>query len=73
MYKLGVVKEITVTPAFLDIGEETRDCQNETTYEICTTEEYLEMLIKTCNCLPLSIIIDKNVSYYTGCPILCSS
>ena len=45
----------------MEIGEETRHCQNETTYERCATEEYIKALISTCNCLPLSILDDKNV------------
>ena len=61
LYKLGVVKEITVTSSFMDIGEDIRDCQNETTLESCATEDYLDVLIATCNCLPLSIINDRNV------------
>ena len=47
-----------MTDSFLSLSQKDRGCQNEETYNNCTTRAYLEDLKKRCKCLPLSLIID---------------
>ena len=50
--KITGVKRIQVTNDYLDHDQYKRKCQNETTYEDCVTESYLNLLKQRCSCLP---------------------
>ena len=49
------IKEIKVTDEYLGLNSQTKGCQNETTYEDCVTEVYIDMLKKECDCLPFNL------------------
>ena len=53
--KIKGVKQIQVTDHYLHLDLQTRGCQNETTYEDCVTELYLELLMEECKCLPFNL------------------
>ena len=59
---MSAVKEIRVTEDYLGLEEETRKCQNQESFEECTTREYLEMFKQLCNCIPygLSMLTAQN-------------
>ena len=61
-YYLNVIKEVTVTKSFLSMDKQTRQCQEET-YDYCTTKNYLDALIKKCECLPLQIRNTNEVKF----------
>ena len=54
-YGLSSIKDIRVTSDFLDLEQDTINCQTETTISNCTTEAYLTALLDNCSCLPLSL------------------
>ena len=49
------IKEIKVTDEYLGLNSQTKGCQNETTYEDCVTELYLDLLKDECKCLPFNL------------------
>ena len=50
------IKRIQVTKTYLDdLDLQTKGCQNETTYEDCVTELYLDLLKEECKCLPFNL------------------
>ena len=63
---MSVVKEIKVTEDYLGLEEETRKCQNQESFEECTTRGYLEMIQKDCNCVPygLNTFFAENQEYF---------
>ena len=54
-FRLGDVKQIETTPDFDTLDEEARECQLESTYEECVTNNYLDTLKKDCGCLPFNL------------------
>ena len=54
-FRLGDVRMVSTTQDFHSLGEETRGCQSESSFEDCVTEKYLEKLIAECSCLPFSL------------------
>ena len=62
-YNLNTVKEVQVSDDFLSLDREEAWCQNEESYEDCTTKNYLETLQEECGCLPLTIGM-KNEVYF---------
>ena len=53
--------EISVTDSFMELDENTRNCQNIETYDDCNTRVYLKNLIQECGCLPLSLRLSDKV------------
>ena len=51
-YALTAIKEIDMTEAFMNLDEETRNCQNVETYQECQAKEYIKMGLEKCNCTP---------------------
>ena len=49
------VKHVQVTDDYLGLDLQTRGCQNETMYEDCVTELYLDLLKEECKCLPFNL------------------
>ena len=49
------IKQIQVTDDYLGLDLQTRGCQNETMYEDCVTELYLDLLKEECKCLPFNL------------------
>ena len=64
-YNLNTVKEIQVSDDFLSLDREVAGCQNEESYQDCTTRNHLENLSKECGCLPLTIRTKKEVHFLT--------
>ena len=58
-YNLDGIKQIVVTESYLGLDEDTRGCQNEESFEVCTTKLYKEAIIENCNCLPYNINDNK--------------
>ena len=52
---MSAVKEIRVTEDYLGLEEETRKCQNQESFEDCTTREYLQTVEKHCHCVPYGL------------------
>ena len=65
-FAMSAVKEIRVTEDYLGLEEETRKCQNQESFEECTTREYIEMVTKDCNCVPygLNTFFAENQEYF---------
>ena len=57
-YNLNSLKEIKFVDSFLELDESVRNCQNQESYENCTTRLYINALKQKCGCLPLSINVD---------------
>ena len=57
-YNLNSLKEIKFVDSFLELDESVRNCQNQESYENCTTRQYINALKQICGCLPLSINVD---------------
>ena len=53
-YNLNNVKEISVTKDFMGLGEDIIECQNDESYDDCTTREYTNDLLTECKCLPFN-------------------
>ena len=53
--------EISVTDSFMELDENTRNCQNIETYDDCNTRVHLKNLIQECGCLPLSLRLSEKV------------
>ena len=60
-YNLNVMKDVKVTDSFLTLDENVIECQNDTTFENCVTQNYLEGYIKKCNCLPIQVRLSTEV------------
>ena len=55
-YNLNAVKEISVTISYLGLNPRIRGCQNQESFEECTTNLYLKATIEKCKCLPSSLM-----------------
>ena len=51
----NVIKKVEVTEDLLNFDQSDLQCQNDQSYENCTTEAHLSTLLNECNCLPLSL------------------
>ena len=60
-YNLNILKEITVTHAFLELDENTRGCQNVEPFDNCTTRFFLNSLKEICGCIPKAINVLSQV------------
>ena len=54
-YIITDVKEFKVTDAFLGLDLETIGCQNQETFEDCTTKYYFTTIKNNCNCVPFGL------------------
>ena len=53
-YNFNVVKQVEGTESFLGQNKDVINCQNEESYEICVTRNYIDSLIQRCKCLTFS-------------------
>ena len=60
-YNLNILEEIKVTDSYLGLDKTITGCQTKESYHSCITRNYIDKLMKTCNCLPLSMSINKEV------------
>ena len=60
-YNLNNIKEKKVTKDFLTLDKNIIQCQNEESYNDCTTRKYVDDLLKYCGCLPFQMAIRKKV------------
>ena len=67
-YNMNEVKEIEVTDAYLGLKQDLIRCQNDVTLTECATNNYIEILLRNCKCLPFNINIMNKV--YTLDPLL---
>ena len=58
-YNLNVVKNIKGTKDFLDLADSVKDCQLEP-YDNCTTRNYVDRVMQSCNCMPLKMRTGEN-------------
>ena len=63
-YNLNVVSEIGVTDSFMTLDPSTRACQNQESYETCTSGYLKENILSKCGCMPWKLGIYKVFSYY---------
>ena len=63
-YKIRVFKEIQVTDNFLGLGENVRKCQPRKLFDECIQNSHVDMIKTFCGCLPLSLQLNKNVTFY---------
>ena len=54
-YALKNLKELKVTPSFLDLAEGTKNCGGRQTKVDCITELSMKKIVRTCKCVPLNI------------------
>ena len=58
-----VLENVNVTESYLGLKEEVRNCrESEEDYQQCVTQNYVQRVKDECQCLPLSMSLDKNVS-----------
>ena len=60
-YNLHSMAETSVTDSFLELDENTRNCQNIETYDDCNTRINLKNMVEKCGCLPLSLRMSEEV------------
>ena len=49
------------TSSFLSMERNVRKCQDDISFDECVTREYVDNLIKKCNCLPLNLRLTEKV------------
>ena len=54
-YNVNVLAEIKATEPYLGLDQNIRECQNEEPYYNCTTRNYINNILRQCECLPLNI------------------
>ena len=59
-YNLNVLSKIDVTESYLAFNKKT-PCQNEESFDNCTTRHYINTLTEKCGCLPFNIRISENL------------
>ena len=62
-YNLNILKKVEVTESFMGFDPEVIKCQNEETYDDCTTRQYLDHIKEVCGCLPLALRLSNEVGY----------
>ena len=55
------MKEIKVTESFLGLDNDIKQCQTKDSYLDCTSKHYMERVTQDCGCVPLSLMISKEV------------
>ena len=65
-YNLNSIKLEEVTESFLGLDQAVRGCQNEEHYDECTTRQYIEYMMGKCGCLPLSIALSDQVTFFSS-------
>ena len=60
-YNLNILKKVEVTESFMGFDPEVIKCQNEETYDDCTTRQYLDHIREVCGCLPLALKLSNEV------------
>ena len=57
-----VFEKVSVTDSYLGLKKDVRNCQEtEEDYQQCVTKIYVQRLREKCQCLPLSMSLDKKV------------
>ena len=54
-YGLGDVKQVAITDDFASMDEQTRNCQTESSFEDCVTQNILKNIVENCKCLPYNL------------------
>ena len=60
-YNLNTIQEIKATESYLRLDQKVTGCQTADSYQSCFTRNYIGKLVKTCDCLPLSMAINETV------------
>ena len=55
-YNMNNIKEVKVTNDFLSLDRATISCQKDESIDDCKTRDYIDKLVKECNCFPYSIM-----------------
>ena len=63
-YKINVVKMITVTDSFLELHQSDRGCQNEESFDTCTTRLYSDNIFKKCGCYIFNSMLPNKVMIF---------
>ena len=61
-YNLNTLKEIKATDAYVGLGKDVTNCQNEESLFNCTTRQRIEAFQRECGCLPFSVRISSKVN-----------
>ena len=57
-----VLERVSVTESYLGLKEEVRNCrESEEDYQQCVTKNYVQRVKDNCQCLPLSMSLNKKV------------
>ena len=57
-----VLEKVSVTESYLGLKEEVRNCrESEDDYQHCVTQNYVQKVREKCQCLPLSMSLNKKV------------
>ena len=54
-YNLNILKDISVTDSFLELGEDIINCQTVEPYDNCTSRHYIKNVMQECGCIPISL------------------
>ena len=60
-YNLNALKQIDVTDSYLGLDKHIRRCQNEISFDNCTSEAYIDTFVNQCGCLPFYLKISEMV------------
>ena len=60
-YMINVVKMITVTDSFLELDQSDRGCQNEESFDTCTTRLHSDNIFKKCGCYIFNSMLPDKV------------
>ena len=63
-----------VTDSFMGLSQSAKQCQNKEAYLDCKTDEYLDALVNTCECLPfgLKYFNDTKISICNSTQMKCA-
>ena len=57
-----VLENVNVTESYLGLKEEVRNCRESAEdYQQCVTQNYVRRVKEKCQCLPLSMSLNKKV------------
>ena len=57
-----VLEKVSVTESYLGLKEEARNCrESEEDYQQCVSQNYVQSVTEKCQCLPLSMSLNKKV------------
>ena len=62
-YNLNTLKEIKATDAYVGLGKDVTNCQNEEPFFNCTTRQMFDAFQRECSCLPFSVRMSKKVNH----------